>query len=171
MTSNSTTLIYDWDLYSVGLHFSFFLFLLFPLSTFIFWNLKLQNAVFVTLDLLWVMAKEYNFIHPNLTSFLFLYICHFQCWSKNIKAKSFNLKIHHRQITNHLNALILSHLYEVAEFILKFIQRLQPFTFISRIIINTANDKIKMTIKYQITGSAKVIYPKQTLMTFLYRYR
>lgn len=114
------------------------------------------------------MAKEHNFIHPDLTSFLFLYIsCHFQCWLKNIKAKSFNVKIHHRQITNHLNNPILSHLYEVAEFILKFIQRLRPF--ISRTTINTANDK--MTIKNQITGSVKVIYPKLTLMTFLYRYR
>lgn len=87
------------------------------------------------------MAKEHNFIHPDLTSFLFLYIsCHFQCWLKNIKAKSFNVKIHHRQITNHLNNPILSHLYEVAEFILKFIQRLRPF--ISRTTINTANDKM-----------------------------
>lgn len=84
----------------------------------------------------------------------------FLCQSKNIKAKSFNLRIHHKQIINHLNNPLFSHLYKV-EFFLKFIQRPQPSTFTSRATTNTANDM--MAIKTRLTQTQPKLYIQNRL--------
>lgn len=121
-------LSHDWNLYSEGLHFPSFLFLL-PLSQLFLSqesHTSKQGVHYMRSVCKRTQSYKNQIWQASLSPTFFLW---FLKLIEEHKARSFNLRFHHKPLINHLNNPLFSRCLKVAEFLFKVYPKVSTFYF------------------------------------------